>query len=173
MNPNDPLPVTIYTPESALSSPSRMFRDMFHDLLASRELSWRLAVRDISAQYRQTLLGFLWALVLPLANTAVWVFLSLSGILAVGATDVPYPVFVLVGTMLWAIFMDAVNAPLQGVAASRDMLAKINFPREAIVISGVYQVLFNAAVKIAILLVALLMFGIHPDWKLILVPFVI
>lgn len=171
MNPHTPLPVTIYTPESAIASPGRMLRDMAHDLRMSRELSWRLAVRDISAQYRQAMLGFLWALMLPLANTAVWVFLSASGILVVGTTDLPYPAFVLIGTMLWAIFMEAVTAPMQGVTAARDMLAKINFPREAIVIAGIYQVLFNAAIKLAILFVVLFIFGIVPGWKIVLVPF--
>jgi lipopolysaccharide transport system permease protein len=170
MNQQKPLPVTIYTSESPIASPGRMFRDMLRDLHASHDLSWRLAVRDISAQYRQTFFGFLWALVLPLANTAVWVFLSVSGILVVGATELPYPVFVLIGTMLWAIFMEAVNAPMLGVSASRDMLAKINFPRESIVISGIYQVLFNSAIKIAILLVALAVFGTYPDWNFLFVP---
>lgn len=170
MSRQNPLPVTIYTPDSAIASPARMFRDMIHDLRMSRELSWRLAVRDISAQYRQTALGFLWALVLPLANTAVWVFLSVSGILAVGATDLPYPVFVLIGAMLWAVFMEAVAAPLQGALAARDLLAKINFPREAIVISGIYQVLFNASIKLAILLAVLAVFGIVPDWTIVFVP---
>lgn len=171
MNPHTPLPVTIYTPESAIASPGRMLRDMARDLRMSRELSWRLAVRDISAQYRQAMLGFLWALMLPLANTAVWVFLSASGILVVGTTDLPYPAFVLIGTMLWAIFMEAVTAPMQGVTAARDMLAKINFPREAIVIAGIYQVLFNAAIKLAILFVVLFIFGIVPGWKIVFVPF--
>lgn len=170
MNPQKPAQVRIYTPESAIASPAKLLEDMIRDLSAARGLSYRLARRDISAQYRQTLLGFLWALVLPLANTVVWVFLGMSGILAVGATPLPYPVFVLIGTMLWAIFMEAVNAPLQGVSASRDMLAKINFPREAIVISGIYQVLFNAVIKLAIVLAVLAIFGIAPDWQIALVP---
>jgi hypothetical protein len=42
---------------------------MPRDLLASRELAWRLAVHDISAQYRQTFLGALWAFILPLWPT--------------------------------------------------------------------------------------------------------
>ena len=74
------LPVTVYTPDSSLASPRQMLRDMVRDLLASRELAWRLAVRDISAQYRQAFLGILWAFILPLANTLVWVFLSGAGI---------------------------------------------------------------------------------------------
>lgn len=168
MNRQTPHPVTIYTPESALTSPSTLVRDMFRDLAASRELAWRLAMRDISAQYRQALFGFLWALLLPLGHTAVWVALGLSGILAVGVTDVPYPVFVLTGTMLWAIFMESVTAPLIVVSASRDMLAKINFPREALILSGICQVVFNALIKIAVLFAAMLFLGVSPGWSALL-----
>ena len=138
-----PLPVTVYTPDSSLASPAKMLRDMWRDLLASRELAWRLAVRDISAQYRQTFLGILWAFILPLANTLVWVFLSGSGIVAVSDTALPYPVYVFSGSMLWAILMDAVNAPLKQTEAGKSMLAKLNFPRESLIASGIYQTLFS------------------------------
>lgn len=52
-----PLPVRFYTPESELAHPRRLWREMVRDLWAGRELAWRLAVRDISAQYRQSALG--------------------------------------------------------------------------------------------------------------------
>ena len=71
---------TVYTPDSSLANPFVMAKDMLGDLWAGRELAWRLTVRDISAQYRQTFLGILWALILPLANTVVWLFLSGAGI---------------------------------------------------------------------------------------------
>jgi lipopolysaccharide transport system permease protein len=86
------------------------------------------------------------------------------------STALPYPVYVFTGTILWAIFMDAVNAPLQQTTAAKPMLAKINFPREALVVSGIYQTLFNAGIKLAVLLVALLIMGIRPDWGLLLFP---
>ena len=131
--------ITIYTPDSLLINPFKMIREMFSDVVASRELAWRLAVRDISAQYRQAFLGFLWAIILPLANTLVWIFLSRSGVVTMSETSLPYPVYVFTGTMLWAVFMDALNAPLQVTTAAKSMLAKINFPREALLIAGVYQ----------------------------------
>ncbi|MGA7983066.1 MAG: ABC transporter permease, partial [Chromatiaceae bacterium] len=136
--------ITVYTPDSSLRNPSRMLRDMFRDLWNGRELAWQLAVRDIRAQYRQTALGLLWAFILPLANTAAWLFIQHAGIVKVKATSLPYPVYVFTGTMLWSIFMDAVNGPLQQTIAAKPMLAKINFQREALVVSGVYQTLFNA-----------------------------
>jgi lipopolysaccharide transport system permease protein len=164
------LPITIYTPDSMLTNPLRMLREMFKDLAASRQLAWRLTVRDLSAQYRQTVLGFLWAIILPLANTLVWIFLSKSGVVNVSNTLLPYPVYVFTGTMFWAILMEALNAPLQIVTASKSMLAKINFPREALLIAGIYKTIVNALIKVGLLLIALLAMGIHPGWSLLLFP---
>jgi len=164
------LRTTIYTPDSLLSNPLRMVREMLQDLAASRELAWRLTVRDLSAQYRQTFLGFLWAIILPFANTLVWIFLSRSGVVNVSDTPLPYPVYVFTGTMLWAILMDAINAPLQIAAASKSMLAKINFPHEALVVSGIYQTLVNALIKVTLLILALLALGVYPDWNVLLFP---
>ncbi|WP_242479069.1 ABC transporter permease [Lamprobacter modestohalophilus] len=147
-----------------------MIRDMFRDLAAGRELAWRLAVRDIRAQYRQAFLGLLWIFILPLANTLTWIFLSGSGIVNVAETDLPYPVYVFTGTMLWAIFMEALNAPLQQTNAAKSMLAKLNFPREALIVSGIYQTLFSAAIKIILLIGALLLLGIIPGWSILLFP---
>ncbi len=163
-------PTIVYTPESSLRQPAQMLRSMVQDLLAARALSWQLAVRDIRAQYRQTALGLLWAFILPLAHTATWLFLSGTGIIAVNKTHLPYPIYVFTGTMLWAIFMDAVNAPLQQTIAAKHMLAKINFPREALVVSGIYQTLFNGAIKIALLISALLVLGLYPGWSLVFFP---
>lgn len=167
------LPVTIYTPESSLASPGKMVREMFADLAAGRELAWRLAVRDIQAQYRQAFLGFLWAFILPVANTLAWLFLTGAGIVTVSSTSLPYPVYVFTGTMLWAIFMDALNSPLQQANAAKGMLAKLNFPREAIIVSGVYQTLFNAIIKVVLLFGLLVFLGIKPGWNLLLFPLAI
>ena len=162
--------ITVYTPESSIRHPAQMWKAMFRDLLAGRELAWQLAVRDIRAQYRQTALGLLWAFILPLAHTLTWIFLSASGIVTIRNTALPYSVYVFTGTMIWAIFMDAVNAPLNQTIAAKQMLAKINFPREALVVSGIYQTLFNGAIKIVLMLVTLMILGIYPGWTLVWFP---
>ena len=162
--------VTVYTPDSLAGSPARLLREMVRDLRASRELALRLAQRDIKAQYRQTLLGLLWAFILPLANTVTWVFLSSSGIVSVGETGLPYAVFVFTGTMIWAIFMESLSAPLQQVQAAKPMLAKLNFPREALILSGVYQTLFNASIKIALMFAVLWSMGFFSWSQFFLFP---
>lgn len=170
MEQNRNIPVVVYSPESQLRNPGKFIKTMVLDLKESRELAWRLAMRDISAQYRQTFLGILWALILPLANTLAWLFLSNSGIVSIASTTLPYPVYVFTGTMLWAIFMDALNAPLHQATGAKSMLAKLNFPREALIVSGIYQTLFNAFIKITLLLGALILSGINPGWGILLFP---
>lgn len=162
--------VTIYTPESLLSSPASLAREMYNDLCAGQELSWRLAIRDISAQYRQTLLGFIWAILVPLSNTIIWIFLSKSGVVSVDKTDIPYPVYVFVGTMLWGILIDAVNAPLQSTFSAKTMLSKINFPRESLIVSGIYKTLFNSVIKLALIVIGIIYYGVYPGVYGLLIP---
>lgn len=163
----------VYTPASSVAHPVQLVGDMFADLVAGRGLAWQLAVRDIKSQYREALLGIIWALILPLANTLAWIFLTRAGIVSVSTTSLPYAVYVFTGTMLWSVFMDALNAPLAQTKAAQSMLAKVNFPREALIMSGVLQTLFNAGIKISLLLVALAVVGIYPDWHLVLFPFAV
>lgn len=168
--PKDPLPVRIYTPQSELAHPGRLWLEMCHDLWAGRELAWRLAVRDISAQYRQSVLGIVWALINPLTTTVLWLYLSSSRLVQVAETNIPYPVFVFTGTLLWSILIDAFNAPMGQVNGNRALLTKINFPREALVLTGILQTLFNGAIKIGILLLVLPFLGIHPGLGGLLIP---
>jgi lipopolysaccharide transport system permease protein len=143
---------------------------MLQDLGRSRELAWSLALRDIKAQYRGSLLGYLWAFITPLVSTALWVFLSASGVIKVAATDIPYPAYVFSGTMLWQIFTESLSSPLSQIMASRSMLAKLNFPREALILSGAYKVAFNGLVKLTVLLPVLILLGVMPDHHLLLLP---
>lgn len=164
------LGLTVYTTESAVLHPRVMLRSMVESLVASRDLAWRLARRDITAQYRRSFLGYLWAFILPLATTLTWVFLNASGIVKVASTGLPYPVYVLTGTMLWQMFIEALQTPLQQVTTASAMLSKLNFPRESLILSGMIKWCFNAGVKLIILVPVVMLFGIFPDWRLVLAP---
>jgi lipopolysaccharide transport system permease protein len=154
--------IAVYTPESALRHPLKLLRDMFRDLFAARELAWRLFVRDISARYRHSLLGYLWAFLPPIVGTFTFVLLNRSGILNAGDLPLPYPAYVMIGTLLWQVFADAINSPIKTVTAAKAMLAKINFPREAILISGMLEVLFNFLIRLVLLVAVFVYYGIAP-----------
>ena len=168
----NPLPEVIYTPESALRHPRQLLGSMVNDLLASRELAWRLLVRDLSAQYRQSILGYLWAFLPPIATTLTFVFLNSQRIMSLSTDDggVPYPVYVMVGTLLWQGFVDALNSPIRLLASSKSMLAKVNFPREALVLAGLGEVLFNFTIRLVLLLLIFLWFGVTLPPTALLAP---
>jgi len=164
------LPRVVYTPESRVRHPLQLFKEMRRDLLASRELAWQLMVRDISAQYRQSFLGIFWAVIPPIVMAAGFTLASNSKVIAIGATDLPYPAYVMFSMTLWQTFVEALNAPVQAVGEAKQMLAKINFPREALILAKLGQVFFNFAIKLILIVGLFVWFQIPVSWSAILAP---
>ncbi len=166
----DLFPEVLYTPDSELRHPLLMLRSMFADLIKARELAWRLFVRDFSGQFRESILGYLWLLLPPLISMGVWVFLHSAKVFDFGDSDLPYPVFVLTGLVLWEAFVSAMVTPLTVVVGSASMLAKINFPREALLMSAFVQAAFQTMVRLVLLAGVLCYHGVSPGFGLLLVP---
>tara|TARA_B110000093_G_scaffold165136_1_gene189433 strand:+ start:354 stop:617 length:264 start_codon:yes stop_codon:yes gene_type:complete len=85
------LEVKIYQKENNIKI-GRLIKDSLSDIYTSRFLAKQLAVRDISAQYRQSFLGVLWAFITPLTTAFVWILLSATGTIRLSDTGIPYPV---------------------------------------------------------------------------------
>jgi lipopolysaccharide transport system permease protein len=147
----------VYTPEPLLRHPVVMVRDVAADIWAGRELAWRLFLRDLRAGYRQTLFGYVWAFLPPLVAAVTFIFLQSQGITRIEVVGIPYAAFALVGTLLWQTFVDALTCPSSSLGAAKAMLVKINFPREAVLMGGLYMVIFNTVIRL--LLVAAVLIG--------------
>jgi lipopolysaccharide transport system permease protein len=106
--PASDLPVRVYSPEPLLGHPAKLVGTIARDIWAGRELAWRLFIRDLSAQYRQTFLGYIWAFLPPLVASMTFIFLNSQGIVTITGTGIPYPVFAMMGTLLWQVFVDAI-----------------------------------------------------------------
>jgi lipopolysaccharide transport system permease protein len=165
-------PSTIYTPESPIRHPLRLLAAMWRDLVACRGLAWRLFVRDTSAAYRQSFLGYLWAFLPPIATTASFSLLAGQRVMNTEGINVPYPVFAGIGTIFWQTFADSVNGPLKSVTAAKGMLTKINFPREALLLAGLGEIFFNFVLRSTLLVALFVLYpndlSVHPS--LLLVP---
>jgi lipopolysaccharide transport system permease protein len=116
---------------------------MFADLKESRFLGKQLFKRDIKGMFRQSVLGITWAIFPPFLSAGLWVFLNYSGAVNITETGVPYPIFVMCGTVLFTTFTHALNMPADAVTAGKSIMAKLNFPREALLINAFYKVLFD------------------------------
>lgn len=168
-----PIPETLYTPRSRILNPLRLFKEMYGDLFASRELAWRLLVRNIRGQYRRSFLGITWAIVPPALTAAGLTFANNTGVLNVGETDIPYPAYVMLGTVLWQTFLEALNCPQIAINTSRPLLAQVKFPHEAIILTQLGQIFFNLTIKLAFVIVLFILFRVSVSWTILLSPIAI
>lgn len=164
------LPVTVYTPESPVRHPWKAVRELLASLKAGRELAWRLFLRDLSAQYRQTYFGYIWAILPPLVASLTFIFLQNQGIVKIEGTNIPYSAFAMMGTLLWQTFVDSILSPINSVLNAKAVLAKINLPREAILVSGLYMVAFNIVIRLVLVGAVMAIWGIVPGPTLLLLP---
>jgi lipopolysaccharide transport system permease protein len=165
--------VIVYTPESRILHPLQLFKEMYHDLLACRELAWRLFVRDIRGQYRRSFLGITWAILPPALTAAGFTFANNAGLVNVGETDIPYPAYVMLGTVLWQTFLDSLNSPQTAVDTSRPLLAQVKFPHEAIILTQLGQILFNLGIKLIFVVALFVFFKVSVSWTIIFAPIAI
>lgn len=161
---------TIHTPESLLRRPRHLIRQMWRDLLASRELAWRLMKRDISAQYRQSFLGIAWAFIPPIAMAVGVTLAGEANIINIGKTDFPYPAYVMFSTALWQTFVESINGPVDAVVKAKPMLARVNFSREAIILAKVGEVVFNFSIKLILIVALFVWYRVAVSWSLLIAP---
>ncbi len=163
-------PRVVYGPESEMRHPLQLLKEMGRDLLASRELAWRLLVRDISAKYRQSFLGIFWAFIPPIITAAGFTLAKGGGILNIGTTELPYPAYVMFSMTLWQTFVEALNGPVQAVTSAKPMLARINFPREALILAKLGEVFFNFGIKLILIVGLFIWFQIPLTWSMTIAP---
>jgi lipopolysaccharide transport system permease protein len=165
------IPVTIYTPDSSLTDPKRLFREMADELKNSRELAFTLFSRDMKAQVRQSILGYAWLFFPPIATTLVWFLLNSSGVVQVADTGMPYAAFVMIGTLLWQAFLESLTKPIVSLNGAKAMLTKLNFPRIAPVIAGIGQTTLTAAIRLVLLIPIFVFSGVEATWTILFFPF--
>ncbi|ACK66328.1 ABC-2 type transporter [Rippkaea orientalis PCC 8801] len=164
------MPVVVYQPDSRLRHPILLFTEMWQDLLSSRELAWQLIKRDIQAQYRQSVLGIIWAFIPPLIAAAGLTFLRKTGVFNIGETDIPYPVFVVFSMTLWQTFTQTLTGVSGASRTAKGMLMKLRVPPEAFVISQLGQILFNFAIQLIPIIFFFIWFRVSVTWSLLLAP---
>jgi len=162
---------SVYTPSSELRRPVRLIAQMWRDLLGSRELAWRLMVRDISAHYRQSVFGFAWAFLPPIVMAAGFTLAGSAKVINIAQTPLPYSAYVMFSMILWQTFVEALNGPVTAVMNARQMLSRVNFPREAIVLGKLGEVGFNFLIKLVLIVAIFTWYKMPVTKAAVLAPF--
>src|SRR5258706_11627581 len=149
-----------YSAGSELRRPARFLAEAVADLGLSGGIAWQLFRSNLRARYRRSWLGYAW-LLLPAAGTAIICTLMRSSrVIAVGPTDLPYPLYVLIGVILWQAFVDGLNAPLDHLAAARQIITRSRVPHEAVILAGAIEIMLNSVVRLAALAIGCALFAI-------------
>ncbi len=150
-----------------------IYAEIVQEIVSNRWLIFQLIKRDFSASYKQSMMGFVWAFVVPLISIGTFMVLNHSGIFNIGKTNVPYPLFVVLGMSLWQLFSTGLLAGSQSLVLAGQMISKINFSRKSLVISSVGQSLIAFVVQMLLFAVLCVCYRIVPHVEILLLPLIL
>lgn len=164
--------VTVYTPDDRRNTGFvRMLLLVASHVYESRELIRRLFMRDFLARHRKSFLGIAWIVLGPVMGIVTWLFMNATGILRPGATDVPYPVYLLLGMSLWTLFMAFYSAAAETLGAGQGFILQVKYPHEALLVKQLLEPLATFAMAFVVNLFVLAIFRVAPSWQTVFLPF--
>ena len=142
------------------------------ELFSYRDLFVFLVVRDVKVLYKQTVLGFGWAVLRPLFGMVVFsvVFGRLAG---VPSDDLPYPVFSYAALVPWTYFQTAIVASTNSLIVGSKLISKVYFPRIVVPMAPVVAGLVDFAIALSVLALLMAYYGISPSWALLFLPILV
>ncbi|CAN5713441.1 ABC transporter permease [soil metagenome] len=141
----------------------------FRELWAYRELFYFLVWRDLKVRYKQTVLGVAWAIIQPLFTMLIFT-LFFGRLAGVPSDDVPYPVFVYAGLLLWTFFANAVTTSGNSLVGNANLLSKVYFPRLFIPSAAVGAGLVDLAIAFVILVGLMIYYSVVVTWGILMLP---
>lgn len=139
------------------------------ELWEFRDLLYFFTWRDIKVRYKQTFLGFAWAIIVPFF--AMVVFTLFFGNLAKIPSDgIPYPIFAYTALLPWTLFAESLTRSTTSMVTNANIIQKVYFPRVALPISSVLSPLMDFAIAFCILILMMIYFQITPTLNIIWLP---
>jgi ABC-type polysaccharide/polyol phosphate export permease len=146
-------------------------KEMITEQVAYRELLVQMTRRDLLLRYKQTVMGFGWAVFMPLLNTIIFsvVFTRVAPL----DTGIPYPLFAYCGLVTWNFFGSSLRFAVSSLTANTNLVTKVYFPREIFPFSAVIVSLVDFAVGCIPLLALMIYYGVGLSSALLFLPVVL
>jgi ABC-type polysaccharide/polyol phosphate export permease len=144
---------------------------MVREQFEYRELLYQMTYRDLLLRYKQTVMGFGWALFMPLVNTVVFsvIFMRVAPI----DVGMPYPLFAFTGLLTWNFTASSLKFAVNSLTGNTSLVTKVYFPREIFPASSVLVSLVDFAVASLALVALLFWYQVGFHWTLVLLPLVV
>ena len=149
------------------------WRAIWHDLWRGRHLVLELMRREVMVRYRQSALGYAWAVVMPLVTVGVFTLLAHGKVLAIPQAGLPYPVFALLNVSLWQFFAGVVAQGTQSLTAAGGMVSRLCFPKVTLVMASIVRPLSDLVVRVPLIVLVMVLYGVHPGLGALLIPLLV
>jgi lipopolysaccharide transport system permease protein len=162
--------LTERAPRTLILEKGRAERNYWSDLWHYRELFAILAWRDIAIRYKQTAIGFAWAIVRPLLTMIV--FTIIFGKLAKLASDgsSPYPILVFAGMLPWFLFSSILLEASNSLISNAHVISKVYFPRIIVPTSAGVVALVDFFANLVIFFGLMAWYQYLPNWHVLFLP---
>lgn len=146
-------------------------REMLEEQVEYHELFWQMTKRDLLLRYKQTIMGFGWAIFMPVVNTLIFsiVFTRVARI----DVGVPYPLFAFTGLLAWNFFASSLKFASVSLSSNAALVSKVYFPREVFPVSQVIVCLVDTAIAGVVVLGLMAYFRIAPGATIAWVPVIL
>jgi len=139
------------------------------DLWKYRELLYFLIWREIKVRYKQTVLGFAWAILQPLFMMIVFT-LFFGNLAKIPSEGIPYPLFNYAALLPWILFAEGVSRSSMSMVSNVNLIQKVYCPRLVMPLSGTLSPLVDFAIASTILIGLMFYFGYSLTIKVLLLP---
>lgn len=136
-----------------------------------KDVFWQLTYREIKARYKQSILGYAWAIIVPLLNLLV-LSIIFSNLFKVPTAGVAYPVYLFVALVPWTFFSNAVASSTGSIISNSSLITKVYLPREIFPISAIFSKAIDLLLTTLVLAIFLAFFGITFKLTFLFVPFI-
>ena len=140
------------------------------ELYNYRNLIWVLAWVDFKQRYKNSVLGYFWSLLEPLLMLAI-LYIVFSNLMRVQVEH--YQLFLLQGIIMWSFFSRSTTASLTLITGKPQLVKKVYFPRDILVISGCITALLMSIFESIVFLAFLLVFSIPLSLNILYLPVII
>ena len=145
-------------------------REIVREQYDFRELLYQMTRRDLLLRYKQTVMGFGWAIFMPLVNTAVFsvIFTRVAPL----DVDMPYALFAYCGLLAWNFSASSFRFAVSSLTSNASLVTKVYFPREIFPIAAVLVSLVDFAVGSSVLIGLMVYYQVMPTAALLALPWV-
>lgn len=144
-------------------------REHLKELWAYRQLIPMFVERDIRARYKQTFIGFSWAIIQPFFLMIIFNVIF-SKFLNVSSEGIPYPIFSYSVLVPWTFFQRSVTTSSESLPLQSNIVTKIYFPREIVPFSTIFSALIDFFIAFALFILMLVFYKIPITAYILLFP---